>query len=109
METFNDVTYVMYGTEAGELITGPALMIEGQLWLVPKWTTEQGGQFWRPAIAIRLPMELVQATPNALDYHYLLSGSVPKQALGGLTSQLLGARFVAVVEPEWRVLIPTAQ
>ncbi len=108
META-ELTYLMYGTEHGDLIIGPAVMIEGQLWLVSKWHEAPVQQFWLPAIAIRLPMDRVQATPNRSDFHYMLSGSVPKEALDGKASAPQGAQFEVVAEPAFRVPVPAVQ
>lgn len=102
-----ELTTVMFGTEDGKLLIGPALLREGQLWLVAKWRESQDAEHWWPAIAIRLPMEAIQHTPASQDCEYLLSGSIPKQALAGQTSELLGLRFEVLEAPPWPVDAPT--
>lgn len=104
MEEF-ELTFVLFGTEDGALITGPALLRDGQLWLVAKWSEAHGGPPWRPAIAIRLPMVAVQQTTTG-PAPYLLNGSVPKAALHGETSEGLGLVFEVVAEPAWQVAPP---
>lgn len=104
-----ELTYVMFATEDGWVTTGPAVMIEGQLWLVPKWREQQDEPYWRPAHAIRLPMEHVKATPDRQDCHWLLSGLVPTRAMEGQSAVLEGALFEVAEAPEWKVPIPELQ
>lgn len=104
-----ELTYVAFATEDGEFMTGPALVIEGQLWLVPKWREANGEPYWQPAHAIRLPMALVQATPARQDSHWLLSCSIPRCALEGQSGALLGVQFEVLEAPAWLVAMPALQ
>jgi hypothetical protein len=98
----DDWVIVLFGTEDGNLVTGPALEREGNLWLVPQWLESPDGTRIKPAHAIRLPSEAVLPTPGNPSFQFRLNGSVPKAAIqDAKTSELLGLRFEVRVAPEW--------
>ncbi|WP_157062622.1 hypothetical protein [Pseudoxanthomonas dokdonensis] len=101
------MTTLLFGTEDGQLMVGPAVLIEGQLWLVASWREQTESEFWRPEVAIPVPMEAVQHCPDCADYEYLLSGSIPKLAFQGHTAQWQGLLFVPEVRPAWKVAVPS--
>lgn len=102
-----ELTTVLFGTEDGKLLIGGALLIEGQLWLVPAWLRSPDGKQRRPQIAIRLPMEAVFPAQTDPRFAYRLNGSVPKSALAGQSSALQGLEFEVVAAPPWTMDIPT--
>lgn len=103
-----ELTYVLFGTEDGKLITGPAVHHEGALWLVASWLPPSERGKSQPAVAIRLPMEAVRTRARGLHPPYALDGSVPKSALAGESAELEGLWFEAVRSPPWTVDHPSS-
>lgn len=97
-------TAVLHNQVDGTLFLCDALLIDGDLWLVPEWLVEIGGTRRKPKRAIRVPMADAQRVAHSLQYQWVVPHGVPKSALEGQWAEAaeLG-QFELVQAPDWYV------